>query len=150
MVMFLRFLSSTEQQQNNMMIAAVLAQVLASFLIMAETTASCRFIQREGMLAFCSSDKPDPQDRNSGSFLCALLLTVVTLRIVKIWDQIRLPMELAFLGDGGEGYFSETSPGGSEKDSGPIAKLPTPLSSPLMLYIILSFPGSEFKVCSGL
>lgn len=31
MVMFLSFLSSTEQQQNNVMIVAVLAEVLTSF-----------------------------------------------------------------------------------------------------------------------
>lgn len=34
------------------MIAAVLAQVLASFLVMAETTASCRFIQGKVCLHF--------------------------------------------------------------------------------------------------
>lgn len=106
------------------------------------------------MLAFCSSDEPDLPDRDSGSFLCALLLWKHH-RIVKIWDQTRLPIELAFFFFGGGGsrkekYFSKTSSGGSEKDSGPIAKLPTPLSSPLVLHNILSFPRPEFKVCSGL
>lgn len=47
------------------------------------------------MLAFCSSDEPDLPDRDSGSFLCALLLWKHH-RIVKIWDQTRLPIELAF------------------------------------------------------
>lgn len=52
------------------------------------------------MLAFCSSDEPDLPDRDSGSFLCALLLWKHH-RIVKIWDQTRLPIELAFFFLGG-------------------------------------------------
>lgn len=63
MVILLSFLSSTEQQQNNVITVAVLAKVLTSFHSekVVETSLLHRFISRTCVLAFGPSYNTDPE-----------------------------------------------------------------------------------------